>query len=286
MWACEKVKMSDFAWISWLFNSRVPAEKQKSLHRKDLWTTWFGVPYQQNQPFLFTYPRLQNLLQNGDSPDCPASQFPSLVSFFGDTGGGKSTLIMSLIKNTGEAGQNFEAPVPGNQADLEKSTSGDVHMYADPLSISTKAPIFYVGKCIARMESIDMYLITHIIDCEGRRGSSRSVASQLASGQPRRSPLERGTLRIPKSYGQEVSEHRKTASRRLLMQWAKVVRPQPQGPYSEPQPSYIHHESTKLVVGELYPRLLYTFSDVVCFITNNVKYAQLWLKDEIKTDCI
>ncbi|QDS72494.1 hypothetical protein FKW77_010061 [Venturia effusa] len=267
--ACEKVKMSHYAWISWLLNSKVPAAKQKSLHRKDLWTTWFGVPYHQDAPLLHTYPRLQNLLQNGDLPDCPTSQLPSLVSFFGDTGGGKSTLIMSLIKNTGEAGREFETPVPGNQADLEKSTSGDVHMYADPLTISAKVPIFYV-------------------DCEGRRGSSRSVASQLAS--PRRtdtSPFKRKTLRIrnpdgakarpsTKSYEQEVGEHQKTASQRLHMQWAKVVYPPPSaGPYLEPAPPHIHHESTKLVVGELYPRLLYTFSDVVCFITNNVKYDKI-----------
>lgn len=75
-----------------------------------------------------------------------------------------------------------------------------------------------------------------------------------------------------KSYAQEVSEHRKTAFQRLHMQWAQVVFPQINAlDFQEPPPPHIHHESTKLIVGELYPRLLYTFSDVVCFITNNVK---------------
>ena len=114
------------------------------------------------------------------------------------------------------------------------------------------------------------------------------MASQLASShQPQRSHLERQTLRdnnqedaksrlpkFTKSYAQEVVEHRRTASQRLEMQWAEVVVHQQVAlDFQDPEPPHIHHESTKLIVGELYPRLLYTFSDVVCFITNNVKFV-------------
>jgi hypothetical protein len=137
--------MREYVWISWLLNSKISRYKQKSLHRKDIWATWFGVPYYQDRPCLYTYPRLQTLLQTSGE-DLPAVQYPSVVSFFGDTGGGKSRLIMALIRNAGAQGQDFEVPVPGNQADLEKSTSRDVHIYADPRTLSTEVPLFFVGE--------------------------------------------------------------------------------------------------------------------------------------------
>lgn len=143
---CEKVEMSDFLWISWLFNSNINRQEQKSLHRKDIWATWFGVPYYQREPLLYVYPRLQTLVGSSHSSSSPSVQHPSIVSFFGDTGGGKSALIRALIRNSGPEGLLTEAPVPGNQADLEKSTSGDVHMYADPSSLTSETPVFYVGE--------------------------------------------------------------------------------------------------------------------------------------------
>jgi hypothetical protein len=142
---CEKVNMADYVWIQKLLDSNVAPEKQKSLHRNDIWATWFGVPFYQEKPHLYTFSRLQTLLRKHATEDGPATQHPSLISFFGDTGGGKSTLIKSLI-NFCAGRQKFEFPVPGNQADIEKSTSGDVHMYADPATIATDIPHLYVGK--------------------------------------------------------------------------------------------------------------------------------------------
>jgi hypothetical protein len=144
---CEKTEMSEFLWISWLLDSNITQHKQRELHRKDMWATWFGVPYYQSKPRLFTYPRLQNLLRNGSSSDSlPDAQCPSLISFFGDTGGGKSTLIKALIRNAcSEVEDGVEAPVPGNWADLHRSTSGDVHMYSDPATRTSSAPMFYAG---------------------------------------------------------------------------------------------------------------------------------------------
>jgi hypothetical protein len=147
MWEpCEGTEMADCIWIQSLLESRIPPKIQRSLHRKDLWSTWFGVPYYQQQVKLFTYTRLQNLLQRHGRLEESRNQYPSLVSFFGDTGGGKSTLIRALIRNAGPEAEVFDAPVPGNQADLHKSTSGDVHLYADPLSITTSVPLFYAGE--------------------------------------------------------------------------------------------------------------------------------------------
>jgi hypothetical protein len=143
---CESTEMMDHIWISHLLDSKIPPDKQKALHRKDLWATWFGVPYFQKSAQLFTYGRLQALLQRHGGLEESKTQYPSLVSVFGDTGGGKSTIIRALIKNAETTEGEFATPVPGSVADLLKSTSSDVHLYADPLSIASSVPLFYAGK--------------------------------------------------------------------------------------------------------------------------------------------
>jgi hypothetical protein len=143
------------------------------------------------------------------------------------------------------------------------------------------------------------------LDCEGLRGSLRPTAGQYAA--PKIKPLERlekktllpaentgiisllkdvvkdavkelvdSTNPMRKSYYGEVEEHRKTSSHRLHMQWANVVAPATSFPiviptHQEQEFPHIDRDSAKLVVTELYPRLLYTFSDVVCYVTTNLK---------------
>jgi hypothetical protein len=53
-----------------------------------------------------------------------------------------------LIKNANPNADNFEAPVSGNQIDILQSTSGDVHLYADPLTIGTRSPLLYAGNVL------------------------------------------------------------------------------------------------------------------------------------------
>lgn len=293
--------MREYVWVSWLYNSSITRPRQKALHRKDMWTTWFGVPLFQRKPCLYTYPRLQNLLQLSDKEDIGV-QYPSMVSFFGETGAGKSRLIMALIRNAGAVGMDFEVPVPGNLVDFARSTSGDVHMYADPCTLSTAVPLLYVGMCLPLILVCGMSLLnaSSCLDCEGLRGTLNPTAKQdVSSETPQRQHLQKKTLRpaarpstfavvrdnieavlkasnpVGKSYAQEVEEHRRTSSNRPYIQWANIVHPPMsipigivQQPDEEPR---IDDESAKLIVTELYPRLLYTFSDVVCYVTTNIK---------------
>jgi hypothetical protein len=136
---CEQVSMVDYVWVSWLLNSKITRAKQKALHRKDIWSTWFAVPRLQQKPCLYTYPRLQNLLQT-NTRDITDPQYPSVVSFIGDTGAGKSRLIMALVRNAAPGATGFDVPVPNNVEDYASSTTGHVHMYADPNS-ANKLPI-------------------------------------------------------------------------------------------------------------------------------------------------
>jgi hypothetical protein len=95
-------EFTEYIWIQHLLYSNTSPEEQATLHRKDIWSTWFGVPHQQETPRLYIYPRLQLLISEAQAlrdDDKELEQFPSLVSFFGDTGGGKSTIIRALIRN-------------------------------------------------------------------------------------------------------------------------------------------------------------------------------------------
>jgi hypothetical protein len=139
------VDFTEYVWVKWLLYSKTSPEQQALLHKDDIWSTWFGVPQHLE---LYIYPRLQYLIDQAQAlrDDGNAlKQHPSLVSFFGETGGGKSTLIKALVYNASR-GTTEQVPVPGNNADRHKSTSGDIHLYCDPNTIDTKVPIFYAGK--------------------------------------------------------------------------------------------------------------------------------------------
>lgn len=146
----EPTEFSEFVWIKHLLYSNISPEEQATLHRGDVWSTWFGVPHQQDDPKLYVYPRLQVLVGEANGirdEDKDLEQYPSLISFFGDTGGGKSTIIRALIRNAAlDDCKSGAVPIPGNSVDRHKSTSGDVHLYSDPATINTRVPLFYAGK--------------------------------------------------------------------------------------------------------------------------------------------
>ncbi|KAM7188967.1 hypothetical protein V8F33_010301 [Rhypophila sp. PSN 637] len=292
--ACEEVPFKEYVYLTWLLDSNHLQAQTTSLHLDDLRTTWFGVPHDQRDspPKLFIWPRVQNLLANAS--DQPHYQYPSLISFVGDTGSGKSTLIKALVRML--APQNrarYQVPVPGTGQDQFTSTSSDVHLYADPWTISTEVPILFA-------------------DCEGMVGTSTPVSHRVTSAEFRnqRSHVSRRAARDMEAL---VKEHRKKASSDIYLTWARTSQPSVPAPRdqddgfpdysssvlerrdsddfsdfsdaashtsaSETEPLFnVQADSRDLITKNLYPRLLYAFSDVVCFVTANTRESQniLW----------
>ncbi|RBQ77004.1 hypothetical protein FVER14953_12393 [Fusarium verticillioides] len=187
--------------------------------QRDETTKWFGLhisspPGRKDRiATLFETTRFSSLLEESlhFNKRSPKRQYPSICSFVGDTGAGKSTLIRSLIFDS-ERSLDFDppdAPVPGAQTGSSaiRSTTGEVNLYLDPSTFGTVAPIFYA-------------------DCEGLLGTEPLAAEHQTEWA---------------RYGQ-----------RYLIE-SKDGKP----------------VDRRTAVKTIYPRFLYIFSDVICYVTRN-----------------
>ncbi|KAF4964163.1 hypothetical protein FSARC_7892 [Fusarium sarcochroum] len=157
---CEEVGYIDYVFTRYLLRSPTP-ESRPELHVNDTTCAWIGVPVLQeaDKPQIHVWSRLQDLLQM--SRKTRRRQYPNLVSFIGDTGSGKSTLIRAMIQMARPESPGDESvPVPGLPEDRFVSTSSDIHAYADPLTLSSRSPMVYV-------------------DCEGLVGSDEPVSQEI-----------------------------------------------------------------------------------------------------------
>ncbi|KAI1634568.1 hypothetical protein F4809DRAFT_665344 [Biscogniauxia mediterranea] len=153
-----------WSWISSPFTNLADRTFRAKWFEKDEVTKWFGLHISgSREAVLVDTARFLRLTASSASyrQDSPRRQFPSITSFVGETGSGKSTLIRSLIYLANGSGsvEAIEAPVPGFQSGsyICKSTTGEVNLYSDPRSFGTESPLFYA-------------------DCEGMNGTEPVAA--------------------------------------------------------------------------------------------------------------
>ena len=219
-------------------------EARERLHTADIDTTWFGVVREEHElPLFRDYGRYANIIATtkdlrvdsastlSATTDRSETLYPSLVSFVGQTGAGKSTLIKLLIDLKSEASEGFPTPVVG-AAGRDVSTSEDVHLYLDPDSSESQAPLLFA-------------------DCEGLEGGERDPV-----GAKLKKKLEKQAKQDAASGGRRRQRLKHTSERELT--WADSPRKQ----------------SREFAVAHLYPRLLYTFSDVIVFVLKNPRVIE------------
>lgn len=205
--------------------------EQQMLHVKDEDTTWFGLVRDNHNRSIF----------DDSNTDEYQLRYPQIVSFIGQTGAGKSTLIKILIDQQerihGSHEWSFPSPVVGSMTNSNTPTSCDVHLYSDTTTYLSEYPMLFV-------------------DCEGLEGGENTPISARYREKASHTSEERGKGREMRREHTKLQQISRGLNRtRQKIKWANSL------------------EKTKrqYAVKEFYPRLLYTFSDVIVFVLRNAK---------------
>lgn len=131
-----------------ILNPPTDLAEQQSLHVEDEDTAWFGVGRDSTgRSILEDFGRYATIMADSNTGEYRL-RYPRLVSFIGQTGAGKSTLIKMLIDQQ-ERLQScyqkkaFPSPVAGSIRNENVPTSGDVHLYADPKHYFGEHPLLF-----------------------------------------------------------------------------------------------------------------------------------------------
>ncbi|KAI1132761.1 hypothetical protein F5Y10DRAFT_230731 [Nemania abortiva] len=244
----DKVDLALYIRLRDTFNPPSDWKTQDKLHQDDEETTWFAVNRDSSgkPEILYDSGRYASLVANGSTAGAHLVRFPALVSFIGQTGAGKSTLIKILIErklnsnliegNVDPASwrEIFPAPVVGSFENCNVPTSGDVHLYADPLSYFEERPIFYV-------------------DSEGLEGGEKPPIAAKHRDPARRSYPGDKTMRSSRAKSRLTKKWRFSRETSRKIDWADAP----------------EKEKREFAVTQFYPRILYTFSDVIVFVLRN-----------------
>ncbi|KAK8075762.1 hypothetical protein PG997_010425 [Apiospora hydei] len=217
---------------------------REQLYKADEITSWFGVerPEDNAPPVFQDYGRFADLMASTDPIRSQPSfmerwaevdrdrRTPSLVSFVGQTGAGKSTLVKLLIDFGLNGPAFFPTPVVGPRG-AHLPTSEDVHLYLDPRTCDSPGPLLYA-------------------DCEGLEGGERE-------------PLGAKFRRMRRAHKDNPNETEANAEAQARKA-SKII--------SERELEWASESRTRsreFAVTNLYPRLLYTFSDTIVFVLRN-----------------
>jgi len=208
------------------------------LHLKDEDTSWFGAgKNEQDKIVLQDYGRYTNLMAERSAQQRKVGRYPTLTSFVGQTGAGKSTLIRFLIELQAPDIRDPQVPVVGSVRNPDIPTSADVHLYCDPRTSGTEFPVLYA-------------------DCEGLDVGTREPMGAKSRWRYKREGSENEHKMNTPSFARHIQRTPNTSEREVL--WANTD----------------EKRSREYHVRHLYPRILYTFSDVIVFVTKNPRVIE------------
>ncbi|KAK4169827.1 hypothetical protein QBC43DRAFT_225424 [Cladorrhinum sp. PSN259] len=234
-----KVEPEVFDRLERVFDQNLTDEYQQLLHQRDIDTTWFGIEKDGDEPRLHHHNRLIDIMRDSHTGEFH-ERFPHLVSFVGQTGAGKSTVIKLLIgraqahtdnQHSYQHDPEFPVPVTGRIHD-NVATTGDVHLYSDPATYSQLRPLLYA-------------------DCEGLSGGEKAPLG-----------IKCKEMYVSAKAKAKTNTHVARATKKLTktkpLDWA-----------TSPE-----SQKREYSVERLYPRILYTFSDVIVFVLREVRTFQ------------
>lgn len=162
-------------------------------------------------------------------------------------------LIDRLGMNDGSS--KFPSPVTSSNND-RVPTTGDVHLYADPASYNSKTPILYADcEGLDGGEAVPRGVRHRAKEKEEGINDMTGMMSATSLGRsPRPSTASRASMFVDSHAKKRLKKSRHSSQRDIV--WA--VTPET--------------KKREYAVTQLYPRLLYTFSDVVVFVLRNPRY--------------
>jgi hypothetical protein len=93
----RQIPLTTYDLIESIFVDEKDPERMTRLHEEDVGSLWFGlIPGEKEQPQLVNNDAYQHIINLSNFKN-RQGQYPSLVSFIGTTGTGKSTLIVSTL---------------------------------------------------------------------------------------------------------------------------------------------------------------------------------------------